>query len=240
MFSRLSPNVKNDFFLFFLFSKKPPPMTSTRQVYQKDPSNQLSLVHIPQLVNGEFYYLDQLITNPDEIHHSLEQRINWQQGQVKVMGKVHNEGRLTSMFSLDTNKTYSYSGKVNTLNSFTDFPDLDYLRKDLSRICFGDSGVEFNTLLCNWYRTGDDSIGMHSDSEQSLVPNMPIASISLGAERHFDIDPKQSGEPRFRIELSNGSLLIMGNNTQQNYKHGVPVQKRIKTSRVNLTFRVAK
>ena len=215
-------------------------MTSTRQVYQKDPSQKQRLIRIPELRYGEFYYLDQYITNPDEIRQSLEQRIPWQQGQVKVMGKIFDERRLTSMFSLDPTKTYMYSGKVNQLNSFADFPDLEFLRQDLSRICFGNTEVEFNTLLCNWYRNGEDYISMHSDSEQSLVHNMPIASISLGAERHFDIDPKGVDDQRFRLDMANGSLLIMGNNTQEYYKHGVPVQKTIKTARVNLTFRVAK
>ena len=42
---------------------------------------------------------------------------------------------------------------------------------------------------------------------------------------------------KHRIDLKNGSLLVMDGNTQKNYKHGVPIQKKIKQSRINLTFR---
>ena len=35
-------------------------------------------------------------------------------------------------------------------------------------------------------------------------------------------------------------MLIMDGDTQKNYKHGIPTQKKIKNKRINLTFRVVK
>lgn len=49
------------------------------------------------------------------------------------------------------------------------------------------SGHKFNSLLCNLYRDGKDSIGWHSDSELSLGPKPVIASLSLGDIRVFNL-----------------------------------------------------
>ncbi|VTU42546.1 MULTISPECIES: alpha-ketoglutarate-dependent dioxygenase AlkB family protein [unclassified Variovorax] len=50
-----------------------------------------------------------------------------------------------------------------------------------------DHGVptDLNSVLLNRYRSGNDSIGMHSDDETQLGPQPVIASISLGDSRTF-------------------------------------------------------
>lgn len=49
------------------------------------------------------------------------------------------------------------------------------------------SGCSFNSLLCNLYRDGRDSIGWHSDDEASLGATPTIASLSLGDTRVFSL-----------------------------------------------------
>lgn len=49
------------------------------------------------------------------------------------------------------------------------------------------SGCGFNSLLCNLYRDGHDSIGWHSDDEASLGHRPTIASLSLGDTRVFGV-----------------------------------------------------
>jgi alkylated DNA repair dioxygenase AlkB len=92
----------------------------------------------------------------------------------------------------------------------------------------------FNAVLCNLYRDGNDSVGLHADAEPEMGPI--IASVSLGAERLFRLKRKD-GSVAFAKALPNGSLLIMAGETQQNFKHEVPKQPRITTPRINLTFR---
>src|SRR5689334_13734329 len=41
----------------------------------------------------------------------------------------------------------------------------------------------YNAVLCNLYRNGSDSVGLHADGEPEMGP--VIASVSLGAERLF-------------------------------------------------------
>lgn len=52
------------------------------------------------------------------------------------------------------------------------------------------SGSSFNSLLCNLYRDGHDSIGWHSDDEASLGAEPTIASLSLGDTRVFSLRKK--------------------------------------------------
>src|SRR5215470_9037980 len=76
----------------------------------------------------------------------------------------------------------------------------------------------YNGALCNLYRNGDDSVGLHSDAEPEMGPI--IASVSLGAERLFRLK-RISGEIAFSERLPHGSLLVMAGATQKNFKHEV-------------------
>jgi alkylated DNA repair dioxygenase AlkB len=94
--------------------------------------------------------------------------------------------------------------------------------------------VGYNAVLCNLYRDGNDSVGLHADAEPEMGP--VIASLSLGAARVFRL--KQSnGALAFSERLPHGSLLIMAGTTQKNFKHEIPKEHGINQSRINLTFR---
>src|SRR5437868_1819863 len=92
----------------------------------------------------------------------------------------------------------------------------------------------YNALLCNLYRNGNDSVGLHADAEPEMGP--VIASISLGAERLFRLRG-QNGSVAFAERLSHGSLFIMAGKTQKNFKHEVPKEPDVDQPRINLTFR---
>lgn len=92
----------------------------------------------------------------------------------------------------------------------------------------------YNAVLCNLYRGGSDSVGLHADDEPEMGP--VIASVSLGAERLFRLRRKD-GSIAFSERLSHGSLLIMAGHTQENFKHELPKQPGITQPRLNLTFR---
>jgi alkylated DNA repair dioxygenase AlkB len=94
--------------------------------------------------------------------------------------------------------------------------------------------TEYNAVLCNLYRDGNDSVGLHTDAEPEMGP--VIASVSLGAERLFRLKRKD-GTVAFSEKLPHGSLLIMAGETQKNFKHEVPKEPGITQSRINLTFR---
>lgn len=96
------------------------------------------------------------------------------------------------------------------------------------------SKPSYNAVLCNLYRNGNDSVGLHADSEPEMGP--VIASLSLGVERLFRLKAK-NGNLAFAERLPHGSLLIMAGQTQRNFKHEVPKEPNITQPRINLTFR---
>ncbi len=92
----------------------------------------------------------------------------------------------------------------------------------------------YNAVLCNLYRHGNDSVGLHADNEPEMGP--VIASVSLGAQRLFRLKAK-GGSVALSKRLPHGSLLVMAGNTQKGFRHEVPKEPGILEPRINLTFR---
>ena len=86
------------------------------------------------------------------------------------------------------------------------------------------------------YHDGNEGMGWHSDDEKSIEGNSAIASLSFGAERKFSFKHKQTKET-ISVLLENGSLLLMEDETQKNWLHGLPKSTKITLPRINLTFR---
>jgi len=106
-------------------------------------------------------------------------------------------------------------------------PEVVYSNSSLPRL-------GYNAVLCNLYRNGNDSVGLHADTEPEMGP--VIASVSLGAERLFRLKG-QHGAVAFAERLRHGSLLIMAGKTQKNFKHEVPKEPNLIQPRIDLTFR---
>ena len=99
------------------------------------------------------------------------------------------------------------------------------------------TGKRYNICLCNYYATGNRTIGFHSDQEEYGSISC-IASISLGEEREFVFRSKKDPTNKTGLVLEHGSLIIMGENCQERYEHSVPANKKCKNGRINLTFRL--
>src|SRR6187431_60877 len=94
------------------------------------------------------------------------------------------------------------------------------------------------TVLLNYYRDGSDSNGWHADNEKELGTNPVIASLSLGAERNFQLKHNIDITQKKNIILENGSLLLMKGTTQHFWKHQIPKTAKAIGPRINLTFRI--
>lgn len=93
----------------------------------------------------------------------------------------------------------------------------------------------FHVAVCIYYPDGSSGIEFHSD-DIAYGDTDVIASISLGEERRFEFKEKNTGSI-FSLVLAHGSLLIMGENTQQRYYHSLPIDAQYKNPRINITFR---
>src|SRR5699024_713386 len=99
-----------------------------------------------------------------------------------------------------------------------------------------ETGEEFNSCLLNLYHDGSEGMGWHSDDESDLKKNGTIGSLSLGAKRKFVFKHKTTKE-KVEVFLDHGSLLLMKGETQRYWLHTLPPTKKVKSPRVNLTFR---
>ncbi len=156
--------------------------------------------------------------------------IQWHQDTIKMYGKEHLLPRVSAWYG-DNDKPYTYSGITLQPSAWTD--RLNFLRDELERIC----KRRFNSVLLNWYRTGEDHISWHTDAEPELGVNPMIASVNFGASRRFLLRLKDDHTAKLEIPLHHGSVLVMAGALQHHWQHSVPKQKKITQSRINLTFR---
>ena len=96
---------------------------------------------------------------------------------------------------------------------------------------------EFSSVLLNLYRDGSDSNGWHADNEKELGTNPAIASLSLGAERKFNIKHRRLKTEKHQLVLEHGSLLLMKGEMQHHWLHQIAKTKKEVGPRINLTFR---
>jgi alkylated DNA repair dioxygenase AlkB len=190
------------------------------------PSN--ILTPIP-LADGELALLPALALPlpTSEVMARLVAETGWRAETVTVFGKRHLQPRLTAWHG---DAAYTYSGLTLTPLPFT--PLLQQIRAGVESA----TGHRFNSVLLNYYRDGRDSMGMHSDDEPELGSTPAIASLSLGATRTFILRHKRSRQTA-RIDLPDGSLLLMRGTLQQNWLHGINKTVRPIGPRLNLTFR---
>jgi alkylated DNA repair dioxygenase AlkB len=165
----------------------------------------------------------------DQLFKNLSLKINWQTEEIKIFGKTQKVPRLIS-FCGDQNINYRYSGKNHQCTGW--FKDLLPIKNRLL-----EEGYDFNFVLLNYYRDGQDYMGWHSDDEKELGLNPMIASVSLGEERKFNFRLKKNHQIKYSINLESGSLLLMKENVQKNWQHSLPKTKKAYSPRINLTFR---
>lgn len=166
----------------------------------------------------------------DLLFKHFEATLPFHQGTITLFGKTHAIPRLEAFFATE-NKTYSYSGKTLQTHPFT--TELLNLKSKIEAI----SQEQFNCVLVNLYRNGQDSNGWHADNEPELGKNPVIASLSLGATRRFDLRHNLTNE-KISFNLTNGSILLMKGEIQHYWKHQIAKTKKIDAARINLTFRM--
>ncbi|KAF0241240.1 MAG: alkB [bacterium] len=166
----------------------------------------------------------------NQLFEKLLNEIHWENGTVKIFGKILAEPRQTAWYG-DERLVYTYSGKQQQTKAWTEA--LLIIKQKIETILT----IQFNSVLLNLYRNGKDSVGWHSDDEKELGQNPIIASISFGASRTFRLKHRENPSLRQNIELTHGSLLIMKGTTQHFWKHQIPKTRTPVQPRVNLTFR---
>ena len=99
---------------------------------------------------------------------------------VTVGGRTLPQPRLTSWHG-DPGKAYTYSGLTVIPDSWTE--ELTFLREELADFL----GYQFNSVLVNYYRDGNDYIKPHRDTSDSFGFYPTIIGLSIGSERNMCI-----------------------------------------------------
>lgn len=162
-------------------------------------------------------------------YEKLLQDIPWKNDEAVIFGKHIITARKVAWFG-DSNFSYTYSGTTKQALVWT--AELAALKKIIEEL----TGTRFNSCLLNLYHDGNEGMAWHSDDEKSLAGNSTIASVSLGAEREFRLKHKRA-DAKVSVWLDSGSLLVMKGTTQAHWLHCIPKSKKIKSPRINLTFR---
>lgn len=162
------------------------------------------------------------------LFEALKSSLAWRQDEMRLGSKRIPLPRLTAWYG-DPGASYTYSGIRNEPLPWT--PELLELKTRVEAA----AGERFNSVLANLYRSGEDSMGWHSDDERGMAPT--IASISLGAARTFQLRRKSPPKDTVSMRLGGGSLLLMTGRSQRDWQHRVP-KEMASGERINLTFRL--
>ncbi len=165
----------------------------------------------------------------DAYTNILLKTIEWKNDEALIFGKHIITKRKAAWYG-DERYSYTYSNYTKHALPWT--KELS----DLKKLAEEKTGAVYNSCLLNLYHTGDEAMAWHSDDEKMLEKNGTIASLSFGAERKFMFKHKKTGET-VSLVLESGSLLVMKDTTQTNWLHRLTTSVKIKTPRVNLTFR---
>lgn len=202
-----------------------------------DPSMDSDSVIIAELANADIIYVPNFLSRSeaDQSYQHLLAHIPFESASIKLYGKETLIPRLQSWHG-DEGIQYSYSGKTLMPKPWT--PALRNLSARSAKVCNQHGRpTQFNSVLCNLYRDGQDSMGWHSDDEPELGINPIIASVSLGEERVFKLQHKKDKSLKWQVALQHGSLLIMAGETQHYWRHHIAKSQRPMRPRINLTFR---
>lgn len=184
--------------------------------------------------DGEYIFIPNFfsVLESDYYFKKLKENTHWRQESMHMYGKQVLFPRLTAWYG-DNDKQYSFSGI--TLKPEEWNKELLDIKSKIEPV----ANTNFNSVLLNLYRNGNDSISWHTDAEEELGSNPIICSVNFGATRKFQLRHIETKE-KIDINLTHGSLLIMLGELQHFWQHQVPKTNQKVTERINLTFRMIK
>lgn len=194
--------------------------------------------HLITLPDAQLLFIENFYTPSvsDTFLSELTRELAWEQGEITLFGKKVLEPRLSAWYG-DAGKTYTYSGKKQEPLPWQAV--LFHIKTDAENAITEHlkQAIYLNSVLCNYYRNGQDSMGFHADNERELGQNPIIASVNFGETRRFQFRRRDDKNVKYELELTHGSLLVMAGAMQHHWLHAVPKEPKRAKPRINLTFR---
>ncbi len=171
-----------------------------------EPGFDPSLQGVRRLALDETSWLDHLprwLEGSDHVFAELVARLPWRQRTVPMYDRLVQEPRLVWWWTAEEGPS--------------PLPLLEEVGRALSR----HYGREFDSIGCNYYRTGSDSVAWHGDRMRHTQVDPLVAIVSVGAPRPFLLRPRGGGHS-LSFLLGQGDLLVMGGAVQHDWEHTVP------------------
>lgn len=171
-----------------------------------------------------------------DVERSLTQLLSselvWEQRHIVLFGKAILQPRLIAWAG---RLPYRYSGQTLETRAWP-----ESVLRAIEPICAeigALAGVDYNHVLVNRYRDGQDSMGYHADDEPELGLDPVVTTLSLGQPRRFALKRHKSRDRARTWLLGSGSLLVMGGTCQRHYRHALLRDPSVAGERLSLTFR---
>ena len=200
-------------------------------LFDGDESSEQAIRH--SIGKAELLEYPQIVDRAEatQMFEKLIADIPWQQEHLRIAGKLRAIPRLQCWMG-DRTSVYGYSGVRLSPSPWNE--TVKTIHNRVTNLI----DTTFNSVLINYYRSGQDSVAWHADDEAELGDTPVIASVSLGAERIFELKQKhQTPAKKYQLLLRHGSMLVMGGTMQQHWLHQLPKENGLAQARINLTFR---
>ena len=185
-----------------------------------EPGFDPSLQGVRRLALDETSWLDHLprwLEGSDHVFAELVARLPWRQRTVPMYDRLVQEPRLVWWWTAEEGPS--------------PLPLLEEAGRALTR----HYGREFDSIGCNYYRTGSDSVAWHGDRMRHTQVDPLVAIVSVGAPRPFLLRPRGGGHS-LSFLLGQGDLLVMGGAVQHDWEHTVP-KVAVAGPRISITYR---
>jgi alkylated DNA repair dioxygenase AlkB len=187
-----------------------------------DPAVDRGFAGLQRIALDEASWLDHVprwLTGSDHLFAELVARVPWQQRRVVMFDRMVDEPRLTWWWQRDTGPCELGLPVLHRVAAA--------LRDRYER--------DFDSIGCNLYRRGSDSVAWHGDRVRHASEDPVVATVSLGSPRPFHVRPRGGGPSRSFL-LGQGDLLVMGGACQHDWEHSVPKVARA-GPRLSVTYR---
>jgi alkylated DNA repair dioxygenase AlkB len=182
----------------------------------------------------------------DELFNTLQSQTNW-----KTM--THRGGDVPRLLSIqhtdypDKRPIYRHPADIQPKSETWSSVSYNILQRVSDYL-----KIDLNHALIQYYRSGSDYISEHADKTLDILKNTPIINVSFGAVRTMKLRSKYKNPDGTReihnIKLKNGSVFVLGWETNKNFTHSIKQDKRIDSiksedelafngQRISLTFR---
>ena len=146
-----------------------------------------------------------------------------------------------------SHKSYMYSGKNND-NNMPLPPQFEVFLDFLNVENCASTEDKYNQVTANWYANGKDYIAAHSDCQINMKPQAGIAVLSFNEDennaRKMIFTPRKLQKTEndsicshVEVLLPHGCIITMFGDMQEKFRHRVPQNQDVLTSRISLTFR---